>query len=63
VVIVRMLVAPAVVTLLGDHARTLPRRLDRVLPEIDLEGEEPGDAEPRTTTQEDEVGEPVRAAA
>jgi len=39
VLIVRMLVAPAVVTLLGDHAWTLPRVLDRVLPEIHLEGE------------------------
>jgi RND superfamily putative drug exporter len=40
VLVVRMLVAPAVVTLLGDRAWTLPRWLDRVLPEIHLEGED-----------------------
>lgn len=39
VLVVRMLVAPAVVTLLGDRAWTLPPALDRVLPEIHLEGE------------------------
>jgi putative drug exporter of the RND superfamily len=41
VLIVRMLVAPAVMTLLGDRAWTLPRWLDRVLPHIELEGPEP----------------------
>jgi RND superfamily putative drug exporter len=40
VLVVRMLVAPAVVTLLGRHAWTLPRWLDRVLPQIHLEGED-----------------------
>jgi RND superfamily putative drug exporter len=40
VLVVRMLVAPAVVTLLGSHAWTLPRWLDRILPEIHLEGED-----------------------
>ncbi len=40
VLIVRMLVAPAVVTLLGEHAWTLPPWLDRILPEIHLEGED-----------------------
>jgi RND superfamily putative drug exporter len=40
VLVVRMLVAPAVVTLLGDRAWTLPHWLDRVLPEIHLEGED-----------------------
>jgi RND superfamily putative drug exporter len=46
VLVVRMLVAPAVVTLLGRHAWTLPRRLDRVLPQIHLEGEDEKVAEP-----------------
>jgi putative drug exporter of the RND superfamily len=41
VLVVRMLVAPAVMTLLGDRAWTLPRWLDRVLPHIELEGPEP----------------------
>jgi len=39
VLIVRMVVAPAVMALLGDRAWGLPRWLDRVLPEIALEGE------------------------
>jgi RND superfamily putative drug exporter len=34
-----MVVAPAVMTLLGDRAWTLPAWLDRVLPRISLEGE------------------------
>jgi RND superfamily putative drug exporter len=39
VLIVRMVVAPAVMTLLGDRAWTLPAWLDRVLPRLSLEGE------------------------
>ncbi|MET0817253.1 MAG: MMPL family transporter, partial [Solirubrobacteraceae bacterium] len=39
VLIVRMVVAPAVMALLGDRAWGLPRWLDRVLPRISLEGE------------------------
>ena len=38
VLLVRMVVAPAVVTLLGDHAWWLPRWLDRLLPNVSLEG-------------------------
>jgi RND superfamily putative drug exporter len=38
VLIVRMVIAPAVVTLLGDRAWWLPTRLDRLLPNISLEG-------------------------
>jgi RND superfamily putative drug exporter len=38
VLIVRMIVAPAVVTLLGDRAWWLPGWLDRVLPNVSLEG-------------------------
>jgi RND superfamily putative drug exporter len=40
VLIVRMLVAPAVMTLLGDRAWWLPRWLDRLLPRIALDGDE-----------------------
>jgi putative drug exporter of the RND superfamily len=39
VLVVRMVVAPAVMALLGDRAWGLPRWLDRVLPRISLEGE------------------------
>jgi putative drug exporter of the RND superfamily len=38
VLIVRLVVAPAVVTLLGDHAWWLPKWLDRLLPNVSLEG-------------------------
>ena len=46
-----MVVAPAVMTLLGDRAWTLPAWLDRVLPRISLEGElrdDQRDEEPTT---------------
>jgi RND superfamily putative drug exporter len=52
VLIVRMVIAPAVVTLLGDRAWWLPAWLDRALPDISLEGQsaidrpEPIDVEP-----------------
>jgi putative drug exporter of the RND superfamily len=38
VLFVRLVIAPAVVTLLGDRAWWLPRTLDRVLPNVSLEG-------------------------
>ena len=38
--IVRLLLVPAVMTLLGAHAWWTPRWLDRVLPHLDPEGEE-----------------------
>ena len=37
--IVRMTLVPAVMALLGDSAWKLPRRLDRVVPDVDIEGE------------------------
>jgi RND superfamily putative drug exporter len=41
VLVVRMVIAPAVVTLLGDRAWWLPPWLDRVLPNVSLEGKRP----------------------
>jgi RND superfamily putative drug exporter len=38
VLIVRLVIAPAVVTLLGDHAWWLPKWLDKILPNVSLEG-------------------------
>jgi RND superfamily putative drug exporter len=38
--IVRMTLVPAVMALLGDSAWKLPRRLARVVPEMDIEGEQ-----------------------
>jgi len=40
VLVVRMVVAPAVMTLLGDRAWWFPAWLDRLLPRIELEGDE-----------------------
>jgi len=40
VLVVRLIVAPAVIALLGDRAWGLPGWLDRVLPRISLEGDE-----------------------
>jgi RND superfamily putative drug exporter len=37
--VVRMTIVPAVMTLLGRRAWALPRRLDRFLPNVDVEGE------------------------
>ena len=48
VLIVRMVVAPAVMTLLGDRAWWLPAWLDRLLPRIELEGGEAGTTRPAT---------------
>ncbi len=46
VLVVRMVLAPAVVTLLGDRAWALPAWLDRALPRISLDGElEPAPAQ------------------
>ncbi|GII05305.1 hypothetical protein Pta02_73130 [Planobispora takensis] len=36
--IVRMILMPAALALLGQAARWMPRRLDRVLPRLDAEG-------------------------
>jgi len=36
--VVRMLVVPALMHLLGDAAWWLPRWLDRILPNVDVEG-------------------------
>lgn len=54
VLIVRLIIAPAVVTLLGDHAWWLPRWLDRILPNVSLEGHLVQNADPRGTP----LGEP-----
>jgi putative drug exporter of the RND superfamily len=50
VLVVRMVVAPAVMVLLGDRAWGLPPWLDRLLPRISLEGEEPRRAEEELVT-------------
>jgi len=56
--VVRMLLVPATMELLGDRNWWLPRWLDRLLPRIDVEGHGPVDAAPGDDTEEREL-EPV----
>lgn len=56
--VVRLLMVPAVMTLLGAHAWWTPRWLDRILPHIDAEGEQDAD-EPVSGTP----GRPARERA
>ncbi|MGH2475886.1 MAG: MMPL family transporter, partial [Candidatus Limnocylindrales bacterium] len=56
--IVRMLLVPATMELLGDRNWWLPRWLDRLLPRLDGEGG-PGAAEPRPTEEPTEEPEPA----
>jgi putative drug exporter of the RND superfamily len=49
-------VAPAVMTLLGDRAWTLPAWLDRVLPRISLEGELEDHVRPPEPAERDRRG-------
>jgi RND superfamily putative drug exporter len=37
--VVRLVFVPAVLAVLGDKVLWLPRRLDRILPHVDVEGE------------------------
>ncbi len=59
VLVVRMVVAPAVMTLLGDRAWTLPAWLDRVLPRISLEGDLRDDDRPAEPAGRDRQGRPT----
>jgi RND superfamily putative drug exporter len=59
VLVVRMVVAPAVMTLLGDRAWTLPAWLDRVLPRISLEGDLQDDERRPEPTGRDHKGRPT----
>ncbi|MDQ1029770.1 putative membrane protein YdfJ with MMPL/SSD domain [Streptomyces umbrinus] len=64
--VVRMTIVPAVMALLGHRAWALPGRLDRILPNVDVEGEKlrhllEADAErPGGETEGEEISEPVR---
>ncbi|KOU09617.1 transporter [Streptomyces sp. NRRL F-4711] len=50
--VVRLLLVPAVMTLLGRHAWWTPRWLDRILPRIDAEGEGEGTVTARAAAKE-----------
>ncbi|MDX3570551.1 MMPL family transporter [Streptomyces sp. ID05-47C] len=51
--VVRMAIAPAVLALLGHRAWWLPRIVDRVLPNVDIEGEAPSRRVPDPATEPD----------
>ncbi len=55
--VVRMTIVPAVMSLLGNAAWWLPRRLGRLLPRVDVEGEALGETTPHS--DETRVLEPV----
>ncbi|MCX4909209.1 MMPL family transporter [Streptomyces sp. NBC_00878] len=59
--VVRMTIVPAVMALLGRRAWALPRRLDRLLPNVDVEGEKLRHLLEKDTeeTEGEEVPEPV----
>ncbi|MEU6372620.1 MMPL family transporter [Streptomyces sp. NPDC046909] len=62
--VVRMAIVPAVLALLGDRAWWLPKRLDRWLPNVDVEGEaltRRPDAETRAGDPDPTQDEPVEA--
>ena len=64
VLVVRMVIAPAVMTLLGDRAWTLPAWLDRVLPRISLEGDLQDDERPQGRERKGAaLGRPAEEAA
>lgn len=58
--VVRMAIAPAVLALLGRRAWWLPRILDRVLPNVDIEGEALSRRDPASAAGPD-AGPPVPA--
>jgi RND superfamily putative drug exporter len=62
VTLVRMVLVPAAMSLLGDRAWWLPKSLDRILPSIDLEGTShagPGGAPQPAAVEEQEPEEEV----
>ena len=50
--LVRMLMVPALMHLLGRHAWYLPKWLDRILPNVDVEGSALADLEPANTARQ-----------
>ena len=59
--VVRMTIVPAVMTLLGERAWYLPRWLDRVMPDVDLEGAKLRRLTAQRDAQGSTVAQPVDA--
>ena len=57
VLIVRLIIAPAVVTLLGDKAWWFPKWLDRVVPDISLEGHAVENKDPKGKPLDEHLAE------
>ena len=57
VLIVRLIIAPAVVTLLGDKAWWFPKWLDRVVPDVSLEGHAVKNRDPKGKPLDDHLAE------
>ncbi|BDZ58525.1 multidrug RND transporter [Barrientosiimonas endolithica] len=56
--LVRMVLLPSLLLMLGDKAWWMPRWLDRILPSVDVEGEALTKSPPRHLAAEDRDGEP-----
>ncbi|MEV7344001.1 MMPL family transporter [Streptomyces sp. NPDC093544] len=54
--IVRMTIIPAVLALLGERAWSLPAWIDRILPNVDIEGEKLAHHKPSSPTEEQQGG-------
>ncbi|MFI1464540.1 MMPL family transporter [Nocardia carnea] len=63
--VVRMTIVPAVLALVGDKAWWLPKWLDRILPDLDVEGRNLGGGPEPDTTEElaPSFGRPVEGSA
>ncbi|MFI5567751.1 MMPL family transporter [Streptomyces sp. NPDC051740] len=59
--VVRMAITPAVLALLGHRAWWLPRILNRVLPDVDIEGEALSRRDPASATRPDAAVPPLPA--
>ncbi|UWX96977.1 MMPL family transporter [Arthrobacter zhaoxinii] len=59
--VVRMLLVPALMHLAGDKAWWLPKWLDKILPDVDVEGASLERRHPHVDEQHSEVEEPVRS--
>jgi putative drug exporter of the RND superfamily len=62
--LVRMTLVPAILVLMGKSVWWLPRRLDRLLPDLDVEGAELDSPRPATSgVQRSELEDPTRCSA
>ncbi len=58
--IVRMVIIPSVMALMGDKAWWLPKWLDKILPNVDIEGEKLARSLPRDKQELEDAPSPER---